>query len=82
MLDEHGASKTVFAGTRVFCPYFGRHADVGLFLEPEDVEDASAVPQLGEERLDGMDSMQELKAVQLIGKCKLSAGQREDKKEL
>ena len=63
MLNEHGAGETVFAGTRVVGPYLGGHADVGLFLEPENAEDASAVPQLGEERLDGVDDMQELEAV-------------------
>ena len=49
MLDEHGAGKTVFAGTGVVGPYFGGHADVGLFVEPENVEEAPAVPQPGEE---------------------------------
>jgi hypothetical protein len=49
MLDEHGAGKTVFAGTGVVGPQFGGPADVGLFVEPEDVEEAPAVPQLGEE---------------------------------
>lgn len=49
MLDEHGASKAVFAGTWAVGPYFGGHADVGLVLKPEDIEDASAVPELGEE---------------------------------
>ena len=63
VLDKHGASKPVFAGKRLVAPYLGGHADVGLFLEPEDVEDAPAVPQPGEECLDGMDKMQELEAV-------------------
>jgi hypothetical protein len=49
MLDEHGAGKPVFAGTGVVGPQFGGHADVGLSLEPEDVEETAAVPQLGEE---------------------------------
>jgi hypothetical protein len=63
MLDEHGASKTVFAGTRAVRPDLARHANVGLFLEPEDVEGASAVPQLDKERLNGMNNVEELEAI-------------------
>jgi hypothetical protein len=63
MLDKDGPSKTVFAGTRAVRPDLAGHANVGLFLEPEDVEGASTVPQLHEERLNGMDDVEELEAI-------------------
>lgn len=63
MLDEYGPSKTVFAGTRPVGPDVAGHANVGFILKPEDVEGASAVPQLDQERLNGMDKVEELEAI-------------------
>lgn len=63
MLDEHSTCKTVFAGFGAVCPNVARNAHVGLFLKPEEVEDASPLLQLFEKGLNGMDGVQELKAV-------------------
>jgi len=63
VLDEHCAGKTVLALARCIFPDLGRKADVGVVVKPQDVEDAAAVSELGEERLDGVDGMQELEAI-------------------
>lgn len=63
VLDEHGTGKTVLARARCILSGLGRQADVGIVVKPQDVEDAAAVSELGEERLDGVDGMQELEAI-------------------
>lgn len=63
VLDEHGTGKAVFAGARAVRSHFNGHADIGLLLEPQNMEDASAILELGKENLDGMNGMQELEAI-------------------
>ena len=67
VLDENGTGKTVLACARYVGFHLWGHTRVGLFVKPQDVEYAAAVSELGEERLDGMDGMQELEAICWLG---------------
>jgi hypothetical protein len=63
MLDENGTGKTILAREGRRCEKLSRHADVGFVIKPKDLKCASAVFELRQEGLDGMNGMQELEAI-------------------
>lgn len=74
VLDEDSPGQAVLGDKGVVFPKLGWHADIGLVFQPDEMEAASPVLQLGEECLHGVDSMQELEAIWAGGARRLVWG--------
>lgn len=67
MPNQDRTGKAVLAGLRRVFVDVSRHANIRRPLEPEDVEGATAIPQLAKEALNGMNGMQELESIWSCG---------------